>query len=56
MTLFLNEDTVKQALLETFKGLGYGVVFGPDIACDGERPERAGYGGVVTGGSVRIPN
>ena len=56
MASFLNENAVEQALLETFKELGYGVVFGPDIAWDGERPEQAGHGDVVTGDGIPISN
>ncbi len=47
MTPFLDEDAVEQGLLETFRELGYEIVFGPDIACDGEHPERDTYGDVV---------
>jgi type I restriction enzyme R subunit len=34
-------------------GLGYEYTFGPDIACDGPRPERTSYADVVLDGRVR---
>jgi type I restriction enzyme, R subunit len=47
MPAFLDEAQTEIAFLETVRGLGYGYAFGPDIAHDGPRPERTGYGDVV---------
>lgn len=41
------ESIVEDAALEWFEGLGYSVAHGPDIARDGESPERASYDQVV---------
>lgn len=41
------ESEVEEAALEWLDGIGYQIAFGPDIAHDGERPERTGYGDVV---------
>ncbi|OHD69976.1 MAG: DEAD/DEAH box helicase [Spirochaetes bacterium RBG_16_49_21] len=37
------EDQLEQAALEWFKDLGYAIIFGPDIAFDGKKPERKDY-------------
>jgi len=47
MHAFFDEAQVEIALVEMFKGLGYEYAFGPDIACDGPRPERTSYADVV---------
>ena len=39
----LNESTVELAALEYLRQLGYSTAFGPDIAVDGEDPERDSY-------------
>jgi len=41
------ESQLEEAALEWFEELGYEVVFGPDIAPDGEYPEREDYGEVI---------
>ena len=41
------ESHLEEAALEWFEELGYEVVFGPDIAPDGDYPEREDYGDVV---------
>jgi type I restriction enzyme R subunit len=41
------ESIIEQAAIDWFTDLGYSYVFGPDIACDGPRPERASYSEVV---------
>lgn len=41
------ESHLEEATLEWFEELGYEVVFGPDIAPDGEYPEREDYGDVI---------
>lgn len=46
MNLF-TEDTLEQAALSWFESLGYSVVFGPDISCDGDSPERNNYSEVI---------
>jgi type I restriction enzyme R subunit len=52
MTRFV-ESHVEEAALEWLDGLGYGVLSGPDISPDGERPERASYGDVILMGRFR---
>lgn len=47
------ENHVEEAALHWFKGLGYEVCHGPDIAPDGSHPERASYGDVVLPGRLR---
>jgi type I restriction enzyme R subunit len=39
----VNENTDEIELLGWFEDLGYEVVFGPELAPDGERPERKSY-------------
>ncbi|PKM88445.1 MAG: DEAD/DEAH box helicase [Firmicutes bacterium HGW-Firmicutes-12] len=41
------ESHLEEATLEWFEELGYETIFGPDIAPDGEYPEREDYGDVV---------
>ena len=53
MTAFLDEAQAELALLEIVRGLGYDYAFGPDIAPDGPRPERASYEDVVLVGRLR---
>ena len=43
----ITESEIEQVALDILADLGYEAVFGPDIAPDGERPERASYGQVV---------
>ncbi len=52
MNLF-TEDTLEQAALSWFESLGYSVVFGPNIACDGDSPERKNYGEVILESRLR---
>lgn len=47
MTLTLTESVVEEAALDWFRGLGYKYLSGPDIACDGLSPERAGYADTI---------
>jgi len=42
MTHF-TESTIEQAALDWLKDLGYTFAFGPEIAFDGEAPERSDY-------------
>src|SRR5271157_2993062 len=37
------ESIIEQATLDWLKELGYDYAFGPEIACDGECPERSDY-------------
>ncbi|MBI5841675.1 MAG: type I restriction endonuclease subunit R [Chloroflexi bacterium] len=46
MTTF-TESTIEQAAIDWLKDLGYEYAFGPEIAFDGESPERGGYQEVI---------
>ncbi len=52
-TKVLTESIVEKAAIDWFKGLGYQYLTGPDIACDGTRPERASYADVVLPARLR---
>ena len=41
------ESQLEEAALEWFEELGFEVVFGPDIAPEGEYPEREDYSDVI---------
>ncbi|MDD4101108.1 MAG: type I restriction endonuclease subunit R [Kiritimatiellae bacterium] len=47
MTFPLDEAQIEAISLDYFRGLGYAYVHGPDIAPDGDTPERTDYGQVV---------
>jgi len=47
MTSHINESHIEHAALEILSSLGYETLFGPDIAFDGETPERKSYREVV---------
>jgi len=48
------ESDLEEAILEWFEeDLGYSVAFGPDIAFDGESPERESYKDVILAGRLR---
>ena len=47
------ENEVEDAALEWLSGLGYAVVYGPEIAPDGSVPERTSYREVVLTGRLR---
>jgi len=49
----LSENAIEQMALEELRALGWQVAFGPDIAPDGDHPERATYGDVVLVGRLR---
>ncbi|RMH57993.1 MAG: HsdR family type I site-specific deoxyribonuclease [Candidatus Hydrogenedentota bacterium] len=49
----LTESDLEIATLDYFRGLGYSYVHGPEIAPDGESPEREDYGQVVLVGRLR---
>jgi type I restriction enzyme, R subunit len=44
---FLDEAQLEIACVDLLKGLGYGYAHGPQIAHDGEAPERQDYAQVV---------
>ncbi len=47
------ESDLENAVLEWLDGLGYSIKFGPDIAPDGESPERESYKDVILVGRLR---
>lgn len=49
----LTEDALEQETLAWFAELGYSVLHGPDIAPDGNNPERDDYRQVVLAGRLR---
>ncbi|RLB95540.1 MAG: DEAD/DEAH box helicase [Deltaproteobacteria bacterium] len=52
----ITEDAIEQTTLEWLENLGYEIVYGPDIAFDGQAPERdatANYTDVVLIGRLR---
>ena len=53
MTTFLDEAQVELVVLDILGELGWPRAFGPDIAFDGERPERTSYGDMVLVGRLR---
>ena len=48
----ITESEVEQVALEILAGLGYQVVYGPDIAMDGLFSERQSYSDVVLAGRL----
>ncbi len=44
---YINEDKIEIASLDILQEMGYNVIYGPDIAPDGDRPERARWDDVV---------
>jgi type I restriction enzyme R subunit len=53
MAMSFCESQLEEATLEWFEELGYEVVFAPDIAPDGEYPEREDYGDVILAERLR---
>ncbi len=49
----LTEANIEQMALDELRALGWQVAFGPDLAPEGTRPERTGYGDVVLAGRLR---
>ena len=43
MKIRITEDELETMALEIFRGIGYEIIYGPDIACDGRKPERKSY-------------
>lgn len=52
MSGYLDEAQVELISVDHFRELGYSYAHGPDIAPDGEGPERRDYGQVVLGGRL----
>ena len=48
----INEDQLENLTIDWFKGLEYEYEYGPDIAYDGERPERKDYKQVILPGRL----
>uniref|UniRef100_UPI0013DC5D6F type I restriction endonuclease subunit R n=1 Tax=Candidatus Laterigemmans baculatus TaxID=2770505 RepID=UPI0013DC5D6F len=53
MSLAFNETTVEQAALDWLAELGYSTASGPELAPDGDSPERDSFGDVVLAGRLR---
>jgi len=53
MSNSVDESKVEQLALDELRNLGWQTAFGPDIAPDGERPERQAYHEVVLKGRLR---
>lgn len=47
------ESDLEKAVLEWLEELGYSIAFGPDIASDGESPERQSYKDIILTGRLR---
>ena len=48
----ITEDQIEQLCLDWFRAQGYTYAYGPDIACDGDTPERTDYLQVVLTGRL----
>ncbi|GBL44691.1 type I restriction-modification system, restriction subunit R [Sulfuriferula multivorans] len=48
----LTESAIEEFAIRLFERLGYSYVYGPDIAHDGEQPERSHYGEVLLTGRL----
>jgi type I restriction enzyme R subunit len=53
MTAHVTESTLESAVLDWLQCLGWATDFGPDLASDGPRPERATYANVVLVGRLQ---
>ncbi|MDX2135272.1 MAG: type I restriction endonuclease subunit R [Saprospiraceae bacterium] len=49
----ITESAIEQLAIERLEALGYRYVYAPDIAYDGDSPERASYADVLLTGRVR---
>lgn len=47
MRHMITESEVEQVALDIFSDLGYKIIYGPDIAPDGSKPERESYSDVI---------
>ena len=52
MSSRLTESAIEDFAIKLFERLGYSYVYGPDIAHDGEQPERSHYGEVLLTGRL----
>lgn len=48
----ITENSIEELAIERLQELGYDYVYAPDIAPDGERPERSSYDDVLLGGRL----
>lgn len=51
----ITESEIEEAALDILKGLGYEIVYGPDIGHDGSNPERSSYEEVILKDRLRRP-
>ena len=49
---FMSEDELEQLALDWLREQNYDVIYGPDIACDGDYPERKDYDQVILPGRL----
>lgn len=49
----LNEDSIEKLAIEQLESLGYSYIYAPNIAPDGDAPERASYDEVVLKGRLQ---
>ena len=49
----ITENTIEEFAIELLQRLGYQYIYGPDIAHDGERPERSSYEDVLLSGRLQ---
>ena len=54
MTSQFGESHVEAAALSWLDGLGYSLLYGPDISPDGKAPERASYAEVIFSGRLHF--
>ena len=47
MPKIITESEVESVVLDILSELGYEIIYGPDIAPEGSRPERKDYSDVV---------
>lgn len=50
----LTESAIEDFAIKLFERLGYSYVYAPDIAPDGENPERGHYGEVLLTGRLAL--
>ena len=43
----ITESDIENMCLQLLKDCGYRIIYGPDIACDGETPQRKDYKEVI---------
>ncbi|MEK6963926.1 MAG: type I restriction endonuclease subunit R [Nanoarchaeota archaeon] len=53
MPNIITESEIEDQALQLLEELGYKILHGPDIACDGEHPERSSYSEVVLLGRLK---